>query len=53
MTARFLAVYETPAGRATADDAARLRELAQVRSMVYTAQDASEPDQAPAAPTGS
>jgi hypothetical protein len=37
-------------GRATAADAARLQELAPVHSMVFTAQDASTPDQAAAAP---
>jgi uncharacterized protein (TIGR02118 family) len=35
------AAFASPAGRATAADAARLQEIAAVRSMVFTAQDTS------------
>jgi uncharacterized protein (TIGR02118 family) len=34
------AAFASPAGRATADDAARLQELAPVRRMIFTAEDA-------------
>jgi uncharacterized protein (TIGR02118 family) len=34
------AAFASPEGRATADDAARLQELASVRSMIYTADEA-------------
>jgi uncharacterized protein (TIGR02118 family) len=33
------AAFASPEGRATADDAARLQELAPVRSMIFTADD--------------
>lgn len=44
------AAFASPAGRATAADAARLQELAPVRSMVFTAEDTGAPDQVAAAP---
>jgi hypothetical protein len=34
------AAFATPEGRATAEDAARLQELAPVRRMIFTADDA-------------
>jgi len=34
------AAFASPEGRATADDAARLQELAPVRRMIFTAEDA-------------
>ena len=34
------AAFATPGGRATAEDAARLQELAPVRRMIFTADDA-------------
>jgi hypothetical protein len=39
------AAFASPVGQATAADAARLQELAPVRSMVFTAQGATGPDQ--------
>jgi uncharacterized protein (TIGR02118 family) len=44
------AAFASPAGRATAADAACLQELAPLHSMVFTAQDASARDPAAAAP---
>jgi uncharacterized protein (TIGR02118 family) len=44
------AAFASPEGRATAADAARLQELAPVRSMVYTAHDAAATDEAAATP---
>ncbi|HUN33827.1 MAG TPA: EthD family reductase [Trebonia sp.] len=44
------AAFASPVGRATAADAARLQELAPVRSMVFTAEDTGAPDQATATP---
>jgi uncharacterized protein (TIGR02118 family) len=44
------AAFASPVGRATATDAARLQELAPVRSMVFTAEDTVAPDQPAAVP---
>jgi len=38
--AEVRAAFASPEGRATADDAARLQELAPVRRMIFTAEDA-------------
>ena len=38
--AELRAAFASPEGRATADDAARLQELAPVRRMIFTAEDA-------------